>query len=106
MPDRPSIPIAVDVATDGEVLGWSALVEPYEYTLSARCMNNCRVLAVNGDMVRGVMADDVNLGYEFMRRLTKIISLRLTHSRLRLTSGLGLVLLDNEVSAQVIGFRV
>jgi CRP-like cAMP-binding protein len=97
MPDRPSIPTAVEVATEGETLGWSALVEPYVYTLSARCMANCRVLAINGDMLRGVMADDLILGYELMKRLTKTISLRLAHTRLRLVSGLGLVLLDKEM---------
>lgn len=99
VPDRPSIPTAVEVVTAGETLGWSALVEPYVYTLSARCMTNCRVLAINGDVLRRVMADDVILGYELMKRLTNIISLRLTHTRLRLTSGLGLVLLDKELKA-------
>lgn len=97
VPSRPSIPTAVEVVTEGETIGWSALVEPYVYTLSARCITHCRVLAINGDMLRKVMADDVALGYELMRRLTKIISSRLTHTRLRLTSGLGLVLLGREV---------
>jgi toluene monooxygenase system ferredoxin subunit len=99
LPDRPSIPTAVEVATEGETLGWSALVEPYVYTLSARCMTNCRVLAINGDMLRGIMADDLYLGYKLMKLLTKIISLRLAHTRLRLISGLGLVLLDKELKA-------
>ncbi len=99
LPERPSIPTAVEVVTEGETLGWSALVEPYVYTLSARCMANCRALAINGDMLRRVMADDLILGYELMKRLTKIISLRLAHTRLRLTSGLGLVLLDKELKA-------
>jgi len=97
LPDRPGIPTAVEVVTEGETLGWSALVEPYVYTLSARCLAPCRVLAINGDMVRGIMADDLYLGYELMKRLTKIISLRLSNTRLRLMSGLGLVLLDKEL---------
>jgi len=99
VPSRPGIPTAVEVVTEGETLGWSALVEPYVYTLSARCMSNCEVLAINGDMLRKVMADDVGLGYELMKRLTKIVSLRLAHTRLRLTSGLGLVLLGKELGA-------
>jgi CRP-like cAMP-binding protein len=97
VPDRPAIPTAVDVITKGESLGWSALVEPYVYTLSARCLTNCQVLALKGEMLRNVMADDRDLGYELMKRLAKLISLRLTYTRLRLTSGLGLVLLGREI---------
>ena len=99
MPDRPAIPTAVEVVTKSETFGWSALVEPYVYTLSARCMTNCTVLTIKGSMLRKVMADDAGLGFELMKRLARLISLRLTHTRLRLTSGLGLVLLSKELGA-------
>lgn len=99
VPNRPAIPTAVDVISKGESFGWSALVEPYVYTLSARCMTNCTVLAIKGDMLRKVMADNAGLGFELMKRLAQLISLRLTHTRLRLTSGLGLVLLGKELEA-------
>lgn len=97
VPDRPAIPTAVEVVTKSEGFGWSALVEPYVYTLSARCMTNCQVLAIKCDMLRNVMADDVALGYELMKRLAKLIAMRLTHTRLRLTSGLGLIMLGGEI---------
>ncbi len=97
VPNRPAIPTAVEVVTEGECFGWSAIVEPYVYTLSARCMTNCTVLAIKGDILRKVMADDVGLGFELMKRLAQLISLRLTHTRLRLTSGLGLILLGKEM---------
>jgi len=98
VPNRPAIPTALEVVTKGECFGWSALVEPYVYTLSARCMTNCTVLAIKGDMLRKAMADDPVLGYEVMRKLAQLISLRLTHTRLRLTSGLGLILLGKELT--------
>ena len=97
VPDRPAIPTAVEVVSKGEGFGWSALVEPHVYTLSARCMTHCTVLAIKGDMLRKVIADDPGLGYELMNRLARLISLRLLHTRLRLTSGLGLVLLGKEL---------
>jgi len=97
IPDRPAIPTAVEVVTKGEGFGWSALVEPHVYTLSARCMTNCQAIAINSDMLRRVMADDAELGYELMKRVAKLISIRLTHTRLRLTSGLGLALLGKEL---------
>ena len=99
VPDRPAIPTAVEMVTKGECFGWSALVEPHVYTLSARCMTNCTVLAIKGDILRKVMSEDTGLGYELMKRLSRLISLRLTHTRLRLTSGLGLVLLGKELGA-------
>jgi len=97
VPNLPAIPTAVEVVTKGGCLGWSALVEPYVYTLSARCMTNCTVLAIKGDMLQKTMAADPVLGYEVMKRLARVISLRLTYTRLRLTSGLGLVLLGREM---------
>ena len=99
VPNRPAIPTAVEVVSKGESFGWSAVVEPYVYTLSARCMTNCTVLAIKGDVLRKVMADDAGLGFELMKRLARLISLRLTHTRLRLTSGLGLILLGKELGA-------
>lgn len=97
VPDHPAIPTAVEVVTKGKCFGWSALVEPYIYTLSARCMTNCTVLAIKGEVLRKVMTEDTSLGYELMKRLSQLVSLRLTHTRLRLTSGLGLVLLGKEL---------
>jgi len=91
--DRPAIPTAVEVVTKGQCFGWSALVEPYVYTLSARCVGNCTALAIKGDMLRAVMAEDAVLGYEVMERLTQLISRRLAETRLRLTSGLGIALM-------------
>ena len=97
VPDRPAIPTAVEIVSKGEGFGWSALVEPHIFTLSARCMTNCTVLAIKGDMLRKVIADDPDLGYELMKRVARLISLRLAETRLRLTSGIGLVLLGKEL---------
>ena len=97
LPNRPAIPTAVELVSKGEIFGWSALVEPHIYTLSARCITRCTVLAIKGDLLGKVMADDPSLGYELMKRLAKIIALRLLLTRLRLTSGLGLTLLGKEL---------
>jgi len=97
LPDHPAIPTALEVVIKGGCFGWSAIAEPYVYTLSARCMTNCTVLAIKGDMLRKAMTDDLGLGYEVMARLVQLISLRLTHTRLRLTSGIGLVLMGREL---------
>lgn len=97
VPDRPAIPTAVEVVSKGECFGWSALVEPLVYTLSARCITNCTVLAIRGDMLRRVMNDDPVLGYQVMSQLARVISLRLLQTRLRLTSGIGIIMLRKEL---------
>ena len=99
VPDRPAIPIAVEVVTKGGSFGWSAVVEPNVYTLSARCITDCAVLAIKGDILRTVMADDTGLGFELMKHLARLARLRLVETRVRLTSGLGLLLLGKELGA-------
>ena len=99
VPNRPAIPVAVEVVTKGGSFGWSAVVEPNVYTLSARCITNCTVLAIKGDILRTVMADDTGLGFELMKHLARLARLRLVETRVRLTSGLGLLLLGKELGA-------
>ncbi len=97
VPNRPAIPTALEVVSKDEFFGWSALVEPYVFTLSARCMTPCTTVAIKGDMLLKTMNDDTLLGYEVMRELCKLISLRLANTRLRLINGIGLALLDKEI---------
>ncbi len=101
VPDRPAIPTAVELVSNGHCFGWSAILEPHRYTLSARCMTPCRMLAIKGDMLSKAMDDDAVLGRQVMENLARLVSLRLARTRLRLTSGLGLILMgkDMEVSA-------
>ncbi len=95
--NHPAIPTAVEVVSKNEIVGWSALVEPYIYTLSARCMTFCSTLAIRGELFRQTMAEDPVLGYEVMKQLSRVISLRLSNTRLRLINGIGIALLRQEV---------
>ena len=97
VPNRAAIPTAVEVVSKGESCGLSAAIESRTYTLSARCMTNCTVLAIKADMLEKVMSDEPSLGYELMKRLARLIRRRLVHTRLRLVSGLGLVMLGKEL---------
>lgn len=97
VPERPVIPTAVEVVTNDEVFGWSALVAPYVYTLSAKCMTDCSALAIRGDALRKTMDYNTALGYKVMKQLAHIVGLRLMHTRLRLVTGLGLVASPKEL---------
>ena len=97
VPDRPATPIAVEVLTRGGSFGWSAILEPNIYTLSARCTTDCTILAINGEMLRKAMADDTGLGFELAKHLARIARLRLIETRVRLTSGFALLLMGKEL---------
>lgn len=94
---RPPIPIEVEIVEKGESFGWSALVWPYEYTLSARCASFCTVLSIKGDILRRMMDADMRLGYELTKGLSRIIALRLHDTRLRLISGIVPFLIGREL---------
>jgi CRP/FNR family cyclic AMP-dependent transcriptional regulator len=96
VPELPAIPTAVEVVQAGGSFGWSALVEPYRYTLTVRCGTKCTVLALKSDLLRKLMADDTEFGLELMKRVAQLISMRLLHTRLRLISGLGLMMVGKE----------
>ena len=71
----------IDVVTRGETFGWSALVEPYIFT-------------INGAKLRELMDADPLMGYEVMKGLSQVIASRLSHTRQMLLSERGLALLS------------
>lgn len=89
-PHRAPMQITVDVVAKGDSMGWSAVVEPYLYTLGALCIDNCRVIAIDSAKLRALMQDDYELGYRIMLAAAKVISGRLTHTRILLVGERGL----------------
>lgn len=73
--------ITVDVATKGEVFGWSAVVQPHTYTLAAVCLEKTRVLAVDGFKLRNLLKADQRLGYEVLSKLIGVVASRLDETR-------------------------
>jgi CRP-like cAMP-binding protein len=90
---RPPLQVTVDVVTKGESSGWSTVVEPYIYTLSARCIDRTRVIAIDGAGLRKLMEDDCLLGMRIMRATAKVIANRLNHTRIILVGERGLSVL-------------
>ena len=89
-PNQAPIQITVDIITKMESMGWSAVVEPYLYTLGALCIDNSRLLALDAAKLRALMDEDCELGYKIMRATAKVISSRLTHTRILLVGERGL----------------
>ena len=78
--------ITVDVVTRNEVIGWSALVEPYVYTLTAICLQKVKALSISGDKLKWMVRDNHKIGYEVLNGLVKVIASRLDDTRRVLVS--------------------
>ena len=71
---------------------------PNIFTLSASTADKCHVVAIDGAKLFELMEDDPVMGYEIVKRLAKIASVRLKRSREMLMSERGLALLSQAYS--------
>jgi CRP-like cAMP-binding protein len=71
---------------EGDLVGWSALVEPYIYKLGAVAAKDSRLAKWNGACVCELMARDPEAGYKLMSRMTQIVGSRLTAMCVRFAS--------------------
>ena len=77
-------PAAVQTVGEGDVLGWSWLFEPYRWHFDARTLQPTRALAFDGKCLRTKCEEDHDLGYEVLKRFTRIVTGRLEATRLQL----------------------
>lgn len=77
-------PLAIETVDEGDLLGWSWLVEPFRTDFDARALGTVRTLAFDGTCLRGKADQDPVLGYELMRRFIPVIVERLRATRVRL----------------------
>ncbi len=76
--------IIIDTLTDGEVLGWSWLIPPYQWRFDAVATELTRAIALDGKCLRNKCETDHNLGYELLKRFASIVDQRLESTRIRL----------------------
>jgi CRP/FNR family transcriptional regulator, cyclic AMP receptor protein len=69
-----------------EIFGWSALVEPYKLTASARCATPVRVIGIAAPGLRALMAVSCALGFRLLQRACQASSARLNATRVQLLS--------------------
>jgi CRP-like cAMP-binding protein len=94
-PHRPPIRVTVDIVTKGEGLGWSAVVEPYLYTRTVRCLDNLKAVAFDAAKLREILDKDKALGYKFMHAISKVIRNRLAHTESILVGERGLSTMED-----------
>ena len=76
--------VTVQTVGAGEILGWSWLVPPYEWRISARATELTRAIALDGTCLRKKCEADHDLGYEILKRFAHIINERLDTARVQL----------------------
>ena len=84
MPGTNHHPILVGTYGEGDVLGWSWLLPPYEWKFQAKVVEPVRAFALDGKCLRKKCEENHDLGYELLKRFTKLIDRRLDSTRLQL----------------------
>ncbi len=69
--------VTVDTIGNSELFGWSGMVEPYIYTLSAICLRTSTVLSIDARKLSSLLEEDCSIAYEVLQGLTSVISSRL-----------------------------
>jgi len=67
----------------GEMIAWSALVEPHRATASLRAVQDIEAFGIKGELLIVESHKDCQLGFELYRALTEVIAGRLNATRLQ-----------------------
>lgn len=78
-------PIIVETLEHGDILGWSWLFPPFLWKFHAHALHDTRAIAIDGKCLRTKCEQNHDLGYEFLKRFSQIMELRLAAALLQLT---------------------
>ncbi len=70
--------ISLDTKSSGKAFGWSALIGPHRYTLSAIALEDSDLLQMNQKDIKRLCEANNHLGYVLMRNLAKMVGDRFT----------------------------
>ena len=82
LPDGGSV--TVDTLGPGDLMCWSALIEPYRLTATLVAREDSRALALDAAKLRQACQEDPQLGFHLMRQVAKALRSRLQSTRLQL----------------------
>ena len=78
--------VTAESAIAGEVLGWSALLEPYKLTASVVGRKDGELVAIEGKKLRELCEVDTWLGYQLMIEIARVLRDRLSGLRVQLAA--------------------
>jgi len=78
--------VAVTSLRQGDILGWSCLVEPFVYQMGAAAVTKAEVVQLKGAALRQLMTEHPEIGCRLMSRVAGIIGSRLMDLRVQFVS--------------------
>lgn len=76
----------VDTLVAGDLIVWSALVEPYKCTAVGTIKKDAKLISINGDELRALCENNMDLGYRMLISVTKLLATRLEGARVQLAT--------------------
>jgi CRP/FNR family transcriptional regulator, cyclic AMP receptor protein len=76
----------VDSLGEGDLLMWSALVEPYKATAVGTTSKPTRMVSIEGKKLRALCDQDPLVGYRLMTQVAKLLAHRLEGARVQLAA--------------------
>jgi CRP-like cAMP-binding protein len=74
----------VDTLVDGDILGWSALVEPHKYTAIGMAKTDLELVSIQAKKLRDLCDRDPTMGYRLTTQIAKLLAHRLEGARIQL----------------------
>jgi len=81
----------VSVIGPGAAMGWSALVPPYNFTLSGICLGPCKFVALDAGLLRDFVVQNPQAGHRLMSSIAELVGTRLKDMTDMLTYFLSIV---------------
>ena len=73
--------IAVASLGPGEAFGWSAIVEPNVFTMSAEAVEDSKLVLIEGSGLQAVLSRHEGAGYRVMANIARVLAQRLSSIR-------------------------
>ena len=81
--------IVLETLREGDVAGWSWIMPPYLWTFNIQALEPVLAIALDGKCLRQKCETDTRLGFDIMRALAEIMTVRLRATRLQLVDMYG-----------------
>jgi CRP-like cAMP-binding protein len=76
----------VDTLVDGDILGFSAIVEPYKYTALGTTSKETQLVTIQAKKLRELCEKEPMLGYRLMAQVARLLAHRLESARIQLAA--------------------
>jgi CRP/FNR family transcriptional regulator, cyclic AMP receptor protein len=74
----------VDTIVGGDLLGWSALIEPYKMTANGTATKTTDMVRIDAIKLRQICEKDAQIGYRLILQIAKLLAHRLEGARVQL----------------------